>query len=362
MNLANGQTRIKTRRSMAGLAIALGLAWMMGVLPTEDAPIGPIGAEAQDDDNGVGCSATTVAAFDACWSESRAAYSLALGSCANLEDEDRVECLADAIESRREEDGLCRAQREARRDACELLGDDPYEPEFEPALFDADFTRLTRPNRYFPLTIGNRWTYRGGNETVSIEVRNETKLIEDVRCIVVRDQVRVNGDLVEDTDDWFAHAKDGDVYYCGEEVKDYETFDGDMPRRPELVDIGGSFKVGRDEALPGIIFRANPVKGDVYRQEFFLGEAEDLAEVVSTNYSFGGDATLDRFVPRDLMQVFCARDCIVTREWSPLEPGSFERKYYAPGVGLILEVNPGSGEALRLTDCSFDTRCAALPR
>jgi hypothetical protein len=172
----------------------------------------------------------------------------------------------------------------------------------------------------------------------------------------------VNGDLVEDTDDWFAHARDGDVYYCGEEVKDYESFDGDSPRRPELVDTDGSFKVGRDEDLPGVIFRWAPVAGEAYRQEFSLGNAEDVAEVVSTTYAFGSSPMLDQFVPRDLVQTFCARDCVVTKEYSPLEPGVFERKYYAPGIGLILEVNPGTGEFLRLTECSFDTRCAALPR
>jgi hypothetical protein len=309
---------------------------------------------------GTGCSATTMAAFDACWAESRASYALALGACANLEDDDRAECLADALESRREEDLSCRAQRIARRDLCELLGDEPYDPDFQPELFDADFTRLARPNRYFPLTIGNRWTYRGGNEMVTIEIRNETKLIEGVRCLVVRDQVFVNGDLVEDTDDWFAQAKDGDVYYCGEEVKDFETFDGDNPRRAELVSTDGSFKVGRDEALAGIIFRGVPTKGEVYRQEFSLGNAEDVAEVLSTSYAFGTDPALDELVPRALMQVFCARDCVVTKDFSPLEPGVFERKYYAPGIGLILETNPGTGEVLRLTACSFDTRCGGL--
>ena len=235
------------------------------------------------------------------------------------------------------------------------------EPDFDPALFESDFTNLANPNRYFPLGIGNRWQYRGGAESVTIEVRNETKLIEGVRCLVVRDQVTVNGSLVEDTDDWFAQAKDGDIYYCGEEVKDFETFDGDNPRRPELVSMEGSFKVGVDDSKPGIIFRWMPRKGEVYRQEFALGNAEDLAEVLSTTYAFGRDATLDQFVPRALAERLCLRDCVVTKEFSPFAPGEFERKYYAPGLGLILEVIRAPESVLQLVGCSFDPRCAALP-
>lgn len=43
-------------------------------------------------------------------------------------------------------------------------------------------------------------------------VLSKTKLIEGVTCIVVNDKVSENGFLVEDTDDWFAQARDGDVY------------------------------------------------------------------------------------------------------------------------------------------------------
>jgi hypothetical protein len=163
-----------------------------------------------------------------------------------------------------------------------------------------------------------------------VEVLNQTKLIAEVRCIVVRDQVTVNSDLIEDTDDWFAQNKDGNVWYCGEEVKDFESFEGDNPRRPELVSIDGSFKAGRDGDKPGIIFQASPTPGQVYLEEFSLGNAEDVTEVLSTTYTFGSNPELDQFVPQPLVERFCSGDCVVTKNFSLLEPGVFARKYYSP--------------------------------
>jgi hypothetical protein len=101
--------------------------------------------------------------------------------------------------------------------------------------------------------------------------------------------------------------------------------------------------------------------GDTYRQEWSVGNAEDAAEVLSTTYGYGNDATLDEHVPQALAELLCNDDCWVTGEFTPLEPGGFERKYYAPGIGRFLEVNPGTGDVVQLVDCSFDARCAALP-
>ncbi|MGH8652638.1 MAG: hypothetical protein ACREYE_10925 [Gammaproteobacteria bacterium] len=191
----------------------------------------------------------------------------------------------------------------------------------------------------------------------------ETKLIAGVTCIVVQDKVTSDGDLAEDTDDWFAQAKNGDVYYCGEEVKDFETFDEDDPRLPELVSIDGSFKQGRAGDKGGIFFRASPTQGEVYRQEFSAGNAEDVAEVLSATYPFGNDDQLDQFVPQKLAELLCSGgDCVVTKEFAAHEPGVFARKYYAPGIGFFLEVKPDTGEVVQLVNCSFDDRCKDLPQ
>jgi hypothetical protein len=184
---------------------------------------------------------------------------------------------------REEGNQLYREQRDGRLDACKSLGEGRYDPDFDPALFD-DPRNPTNPNSYFTLTVGNRWEYRGGTEINTLEVLNEIKLIAGVRCIVVRDLVTKAGDLAEATDDWYAQAKDKNIWYCGEEIKNFESFDGDDPRRPELVSIDGSFKAGRDGDKPGITFLASPTQGDVYLEEFSLGNAEDVTEILSTTY------------------------------------------------------------------------------
>jgi hypothetical protein len=241
------------------------------------------------------------------------------------------------------------------------VGEGRYDPSFDPEDFEDDFNDIDHPNRYFPLRIGNRWDYRSATETITTEILDQTKLIEGVTCIVSRDRVFEGADLIENTDDWFAQADDGNVWYCGEEVKNLESFDGDHPRRPELVSIDGSFKAGRDGDKPGIIFPADPRRGDIHREEFSVGNAEDLAEVLSANYSFGQDPVLDQLVPPALARLLCHNDCVVTRNFTPIEPGAIERKFYAPGIGLFLEVTPSTQEVIRLVRCNFDSRCASLP-
>ena len=326
----------------------------------------PAAGRAQDDkpdfgDGGAHCSSTARAVFSACENEAKADALIAAGKCLNIgESRARHECLDEARSDRDEALQLCRQQRSSRFAVCQLLGEARYEPDFDPTRFDADPGHASNPNPYFPLTVGNRWEY-GGAETIKIEVKDERKLIEGVTCIVVRDRVFDEGRVVEDTDDWFAQALNGDVYYAGEQTKEYETFDGDVPRKPELVSIDGSFKAGREGDKPGLAFLASPAVGDAYRQEFSLDNAEDVARILSTTYSFGEDADLDRFVPQDLAEALCDHDCIVVEEFTPLEPGAVGRKYYAAGIGVFLEIDPVSGDAVQLVGCNFDARCENLP-
>jgi hypothetical protein len=309
------------------------------------------------------CSQTADALLTACRSGINDDSFVKKAICINISDaEKRGECL-DELQAERKEGGqLCTEQRAWRLDACRLLGDNRYDPDFDPTHFDDDFTALTNPNLYFPLTIGNQWEYRGGGEVNTVEILNETKAIEGVTCIVAHDQVFKNGDLTEDTDDWYAQALDRNVWYFGEETKDFDSFDGDKPRAPELLSIEGSFKAGRNGDKPGLIFLASPRRGDVYLEEFSLANAEDVTVILSTNYAYGHDAELDQFVPRDLVERFCSGDCVVTKNFSLLEPGIFARKYYARGVGVILEVEPDDQVVVsQLVNCNFDPRCVGLP-
>ena len=145
-----------------------------------------------------------------------------------------------------------------------------------------------------------------------------------VSTTVVRDTVTVDGELIEDTYDWYAQDHEGNVWYFGEETAEYE--DG------EIVSTAGAWEAGVDGALPGIAMEADPTVGDSYRQEYYPGEAEDMAEVVQTGVS--GEVAFGAF-----------DDLIVIEEWTPLEPEVVEEKSYAPGVGVVLEttVQGGSG-------------------
>ena len=314
-------------------------------------------------DSSAFCTDTAEALLTACGFQAQSELFVARAICTNeSDDKDRAACFQDADDSQSEALDLCRGQHETRLGACVSLGEGRYDPEFDPAQFDARFTKLTRPNPYFPLNIGYRWTYVGGTETDTVEILNATKLIDGVTCIVVHDVVLDGGLLKEDTNDWYAQAKSGDVWYCGEEAKDYENFAGDRPVIPELVSDEGSFKAGREGDKPGIIFLDAPAKGDAYLEEFSLGNAEDVTEILSTMYSFGADQQLDQLVPKALAMRFCNHDCVVTKNYSLLEPNIFARKYYAPGIGVFLEIEVQTGQVVALTDCNFDSRCANLPK
>jgi hypothetical protein len=344
------------RRTLAAAALVGVVLWPAGLRADDD------GDEALSD-NGAYCSSTAAAAFESCKDGVEADFRLAIGKCINVADaQARSLCIADARDARDEARQLCQDQRKARHDVCAVLGEGRYEPNFNPARFDKDFGNLTHPNPYFPLAIGNKWVF-GGAEDVHIKVLDKTKLIAGVTCIAVNDRVTVDGVLSEDTDDWFAQAKNGDVYYAGEQTAEYETFPGDVPPDPELVTTEGSFKTGRDGAKPGIAFFAAPKVGKVYRQEFDLNNAEDLARILSTTYAFGDDPELDRFVPQKLAELLCSGDCVVTKEFTPLNPGpgGVERKYYAPGIGNFLGIDLESGDTVQLVGCNFDTRCNQLP-
>jgi hypothetical protein len=301
------------------------------------------------------CSQVAEAAFFACGNEVRDDLWIALAQCINLADPDeRAACEEDAEGDREEALEECEDQRDARVKVCGLVGEARYDPAFDPANFvDPDeIGASVTPNPYFPLIAGTQWVWEKEDEVITDTVTDRTKLIEGVTCRVVLDVVEADGEIIEITEDWYAQDLAGNVWYCGEIAQEFETFEGDDPERPELVDIDGSFKAGREGAKPGILMPASPQEGQAFRQEVALGEAEDLAEVTSLT----GTETVPAAA--------CDGDCLVTRDFTPLEPGVNEIKYYAPGVGLILEVDDeGNRTELVeiLTDVDVDAVFAALP-
>jgi len=199
-------------------------------------------------------------------------------------------------------------------------------PDFDPE----DFVRHV-DHPYFPLVPGTLYTYRAeteeGTETSEFRVTHDTKRILGITATVVRDKVFVDGELKEDTFDWFAQDEDGNVWYLGEDTKEYEN--------GVVVSTFGSWEAGKNGARAGVIMLAHPRVGDDYPQEIAPGIAEDRARVVALNKTVR--------VPYGTF-----RRCIQTKETTPLEPGFREFKYYARGVGLVLEVS-GDGERVELT-------------
>ena len=202
-------------------------------------------------------------------------------------------------------------------------------PKIDPANF-VDSQVIDNP--YFPLKPGTTAIYDGTEEddTVHIEefVTHETRQIMGVTAVVVRVREWINGELAEDTVDWYAQDREGNVWYFGELSKEYE--DG------EFVGTEGSWEAGVDGATAGIIMKANPQVGDAYRQEYLPGEAEDMGEVIRLNESTS--------VPFGSFE-----GVVVILEWNPLEPDVLEYDYYARGVGAILEeVVEGEAERIEL--------------
>lgn len=198
-------------------------------------------------------------------------------------------------------------------------------PDFTQAEFEPN---APINNPYFPLTPGTILAYGASEEeeedsfveSNQVFVTFDTQNILGVETVVVRDVEWDEGTLVEDTFDWYAQDSAGNIWYFGEIATNYEyDEDGNFVG----TNNGGSWEAGVDSALPGYLVEGNPQIGDSYFQEFAPGIAEDEAEVVSLNESIEID-----FGEFD--------NVLKTREFSQLDPGVFEFKYYAPGVGQIL--------------------------
>jgi hypothetical protein len=305
-------------------APAILIAAILGATPACADPPRPTA-----EDSGI-CSDTAEAANKACGLDAEGGYWLAVGACQNQPNASRRQrCLTNASNERSEARALCRDQFEARDDVCDVLGQAAYHPAIVPSNFVKEVT-----NKYFPLKPGTAFIYRGetdaGVERVVVRVQRETRNILGVECTQVRDTVTIDGEVAEDTLDWYAQDKQGNVWYFGESTQEFE--DG-LP-----VSLEGSWRGGVDGAKPGIIMKAHPNPGDVYRQEFLLGSAEDIAEVVGVS----GNAMTPA--------ASCHGNCVVTHEFTPLEPDLNERKYYAPNVGFILEIDQETGDRLKLIE------------
>ena len=189
-----------------------------------------------------------------------------------------------------------------------------------------DFTiEITNP--YWPMKPGSQWRYRetdseGAKRDVVVTVLDQTKTIQGVETRVVHDQVSEDGQVTEDTHDWYAQDTEGNLWYFGEDTAEYEN--------GKLKTKEGSWTAGVDGALAGIIMPANPKVGMTYREEYYKGHAEDGASIIFAD-AFAR-VPLGRF-----------EHCVQTRNFSGIEPDTIEEKLYAKGVGVILEITVSGG-------------------
>lgn len=203
-----------------------------------------------------------------------------------------------------------------------------YNPQINPANFSTNIT-----NKYFSLPVGLKSESKGetedGVETIEITISGDTKMIMGVKTLIYRDKVWLDGELIEDTMDYLAQDKEGNVWYFGENVNNFEN--------GKLKDHHGTWIAGEDGALPGIWMQANPIVGTEYRQEYYEGEAEDYAKVLSVTETVK--------VPAGTFT-----NCLKTLDVNPLgAAGTDEHKYYCPEVkGFALEVSVDSGERIEL--------------
>jgi hypothetical protein len=212
-------------------------------------------------------------------------------------------------------------------------------PDFAAASF-SNPTQIT--NVYLPLVVGASRTYAAdtpdGPERIVVEVLADTRLVSGVLCRVVRDRVFLNDVLIEDTHDFYAQDDAGNVWYMGETVDNHNYDD-----EGNLIDVTheGAWEAGEDvagigtAALPGFAMPAVRTVGRVYNQEYYPGEAEDTGEIISLNatVTLASGATYD---------------CVQTRDSTPLDPDAVEFKFYAAGVGLVLESGPDGSQRVEL--------------
>jgi hypothetical protein len=207
--------------------------------------------------------------------------------------------------------------------ACALWvgrGDSSNATRYEPVLDASNFASVV-DNRYFPLPVGRVWIYKGVKDGQSqidtVRVLGRTKLVaEGIRARVVSDIATHGSKVLEKTFDWYAQDKQGNVWYLGEETTAY------LPNG--RTDQSGSWEAGVDDGEPGLIMEAAPKVPDAYRQEYLRGEAEDTAWII------GG--------PDSLTVPFGTVEHVLTSlEATRIEPGLYDKKIYAPGIGIVLE-------------------------
>ena len=183
-------------------------------------------------------------------------------------------------------------------------------------------------NAWFPLQMGSVYRYRGvkdGEPSREVmTVTHRTRTIDGARCVVVADLLYLRGKLEERTRDYYTQDGDGNVWYFGEDTAELDA-NGQVKTRE------GTWHAGVNGAKPGIFMYAHPRAGQSARQEDLKGQAEDHFQVLRRGVALT--------VP---FKAF--RRTLLTKEWTPVEPDVLDHKYYARGIGTVLEQTVKGGD------------------
>ena len=186
--------------------------------------------------------------------------------------------------------------------------------------------RVTNP--WFPLRPGSVHRYRGikdGEPSREVmTVTRRTKTVDGARCVVVSDLLYLGGRLEERTEDWYTQDRAGNVWYFGERT-------AELDEQGRVRSTSGSWEAGKDGAEPGIFMFARPRVGRSARQEYLKGEAEDHFQIVAGGVTVA--LPLETF-----------HGALLTKEWTPLEPGVIDHKFYVRGIGTVLEQTVRGGD------------------
>ena len=207
------------------------------------------------------------------------------------------------------------------RHAAVVKGPEPTRVKFDPANF-VDPTTSTNP--YHPLRPGMQWVRSGTTEVGSRKVPHQVistmtdvvRMIDGVPAVAMLDQSTDSGEIAQVGFDYLALDKDGNVWLIGGYTEDFE---GGVYTDVENAWLGAATGGEPGILMPGVVTMATPrwLIGRAGSKED-PSVAEPVAVGLNTTVTFG-----------DFQNVIAIRE-------GGIKAIDNEIKYYAPGVGVIL--------------------------
>jgi hypothetical protein len=203
------------------------------------------------------------------------------------------------------------------------LSDNAAQGDFNPKSF-AGPTAST--NQFLPLKPGTQWVREGfvnvGSRRlphrVVSTVTDVTKRVDGVTAVAVLDQDFNGGQISEQSIDYLADDKNGNVWYLGSYTEAYEG--------GQFVFANDAWLSGVNGAMAGVLMIADPQTGTpAFTEDTVPGVEAPTAQVSKTGQ-------------RQCVPFKCYRDVLLLNEGG-------ESKYFAPGVGQIKTSPPAGGGA-----------------